>query len=93
VLASHGSFKTQNLEDAIADAQGIASLARAAIKQMSAVWKQHRIPHRLSFLRLLQGPASLDRRSEVEAASCRLWSTNEKRLEAASTIFVLHSLG
>jgi len=53
LIRSYGSSKTQNVEDAIAHTQGIASLAGAADEQMFAMRKQRRLAHRLPVVRLL----------------------------------------
>jgi hypothetical protein len=53
VIGSYGSSKTQNFEDAIAHAQGVASLARAVAEQMSAVRKRRGIAYSLSFVWVL----------------------------------------
>ena len=53
LIRSYGSPKTQNLKDAAAHAQGLASLAGAAAQQVSAMRQHRRLAHRLPFLRLL----------------------------------------
>jgi hypothetical protein len=50
---SYGSSKTQNFEDAAANAQSIASLAAAAAQQVPAMRQHGEIAHRLRFLRIL----------------------------------------
>jgi hypothetical protein len=53
VIRSYGSSQTQNLENATTDAQSVASLARAAVEQVSAMRQQRRFAHGMFFLRLL----------------------------------------
>ena len=53
VVGSYGSPKTQNLEDAIAHAQGGQPLARAAADQMPAMRQLRGLAHRLPELWVL----------------------------------------
>src|ERR1700730_5574315 len=66
LIASYGSPKTQNFEDALAHTQSGQPLARFAAKQMSAVWQFASVAHCMSVVWLLQGPTNIDRRREVE---------------------------
>jgi hypothetical protein len=85
-LLSYGSPETQNFEDALAHAQSGQPLARFAAEQMSAVRQFSPIAHRVSVVRLLQGPADIDRRRKGLTG---IPSARTARL--ATEIFVLQS--
>jgi hypothetical protein len=70
----NGSPKTQNIKDAIAHAESGKPLARVAAQQMSAVWKQLAIAHRLPILRLLSRATGPDVGRQV-TVGVALWAT------------------
>src|ERR1700730_13196481 len=72
VSAHHGSSQTQNVEDAPAHPQGVASLAGAAAKQVHPMRQHRRVAYGLPFLRLLQRPPGVERRRVIVAALKRL---------------------
>ena len=69
VPAHYGSPQTQNFEDALAHAQGVASLASAIVEQVLAMRQPGRFAYRLRFLRLLQRPSGVERRRVNAGAS------------------------
>jgi len=62
---THGSPKTQNIQNAVTHAQSSESLARAASEQVFPVRKQRPVAHCLSIVRLLPRSAGVDPRRKV----------------------------
>jgi len=67
LAALHGSSKTQNIEDALADAQSGEPVACPTPEQMPAVWQYRRLSHCVSVVRLLPRAASVDTRRQVDS--------------------------
>jgi len=60
VMRTHGSSKTQNIQDAVTHAQSGEPLACSASEQMSPVREHRSLAHRLPVVRLLPRAASAD---------------------------------
>jgi hypothetical protein len=65
VTRTHGSPKTQNIQDAVTHAQSSEPLARRATEQVSPMRKYGPVPRRLPILRLLPRAAGLDARKQI----------------------------
>jgi len=62
---THGSPKTQNIQNAVTHAQSSEPLACAASEQMSPVRKQRPVAHCLSIVRLLPRSTGIDARGQI----------------------------
>ena len=77
---THGSPKTQNIQNAVTHAESSEPLAWRTIEQMSPVRKHHPVAHRLPIVRLLPRATGVDARKQIRRENVEGWERKASAL-------------